>query len=183
MNLIELFIPIAQAAEAEKSSGVLGTLGVNWKIFLAQLFNFAIIVFILSKYVFKPIGKKLLERSEKIDIALKDAADIEKQKLEFEAWKIQAIIQAKQEASEIILQAQGQAETEKREILNKIKAEQEQIITQAKFQIGAEQKKAEQEVTNYVADMVVSATEKILKEKLDPKKDRDLIENSLKHIN
>ena len=50
--MLEIIIPIAHAAEevahSEAQTGVLGTFGVNWKFFVAQLINFSIVIFIFS---------------------------------------------------------------------------------------------------------------------------------------
>ncbi|MBX4188293.1 MAG: hypothetical protein KW793_04140, partial [Candidatus Doudnabacteria bacterium] len=41
----------AEAGAHKNSSGVLGTLGINWKLFLAQLINFSIVLFVFWKWV------------------------------------------------------------------------------------------------------------------------------------
>ena len=180
------FIHIAQAAEvateAEKQTGVLGTLGVNWKLFLAQAFNFGVILFVLWKYVFTPVGKKLTERSEKIAIALKDAEDIELQKADFDLWKKEETTKAKQEFADILENAQKEAEKEKHEILAKTKVEQDKLIAKSKAQIAQDEKNMLTKVKSSVADMVVLATEKVLREKLDGKHDLELIKKTVAEI-
>ena len=46
---------------------LLGNLGINGKLFMAQLINFAILFFILRKFAYQPILKVLDERKDKID--------------------------------------------------------------------------------------------------------------------
>ena len=183
-NLLEIFINTAHAAtetagEAEKASGI-GTLGLNWKLFAAQLFNFAIIVGVLYKWVFTPVGKKLQERHEKVNRALKDAEDIENQKTEFETWKQQAIMEARKQAAEIVAGAQKEAGTVKDSILAQTKQDQAKILSQAKAQIATEQKNALEQAKAEVADLVTTAAEKVIRTKLDDKEDKELINQAMK---
>ncbi len=184
LNILDIFIKTAHAAteaagETEKVSGI-GRLGLDWKLFIAQLFNFAVIIAILYKWVFKPVGKKLQERSDKIDKALKDAADIESQKIEFDEWKQQSMQDARKEASEIISKAEMEAVAEKEKILAMTKEEQSKILRQTKAQIQSEQKQAVEEAKAEVADLVTTAAEKVLRSKIDEKKDKELIAGAIK---
>lgn len=181
------FINIAHAAEAANevaapSGGVLGLLGINFKLFIAQLVNFAIVLFILWKWVFTPITKQLQSRTASIEKSLKDAETTEKEKQEFNTWKKQEMAKARTEASGIVSAAAGEAESVKAQILAAAKAEQEKILETTKSQLKIEQEKAVAAVKTEVAGLVVSATEKILKQKLDPKKDKELIDEALKGI-
>lgn len=183
IEILSLFSNIAMAAEeaghAVDKSSVLGTLGVNWKLFLAQLFNFSLVLFVLWKWVFKPVSKKLTERSEKIAIALKDAEDIENEKSVFEEWKNQQTFDAKNEANEIIIAAKKEAELVKAEIIKQTKLEQAKVVEMSKKEIHEEAEKSSNKIKTEVATLVVSATEKILKEKLDPEKDKSILKKAI----
>src|SRR4051812_9569976 len=98
-QIAQLMIPIAHAAEAApaESSGGIGSLGIDKVKFIAQLVNFAILLFVLWKYAFGPVGRKLEERTAKIEKALHDADRIEKEKREFEVWKNTEMAKARQE--------------------------------------------------------------------------------------
>lgn len=184
--MIEYIIPIAHAAEeaanAEAQTGLLGTFGVNWKFFIAQLINFSIVVFIFWKWVLTPVALKLTERSEQISTALKDAEKIQEEKKEFDIWKQEEMSKARKQASEIINEASHEAEKIKQETLLRTKVEQDKIVNVAKAQILEEQEKSVHEIKSQVADLITTSTEKILKSKLDEKKDKDLIKETLKNI-
>ena len=186
-HLTHILIPVARAtaeaaAETEKAGGAIGALGINLKLFIAQLINFGVILLVLWKWVFTPVAKKLTERTEKIEKALRDADDTTREKQEFTVWKNQEIAKPRQEASVIITQAQNDSGKVKDEMLLSAKQEQEKVIQQAKKEIDAEKQKALLEVKSEIADMVVLAAEKILRHKLDDKKDQELIKESLKSI-
>ncbi len=181
MDFPSLFIHIAQAAEnaAPANQSVIGLFGLNGKLFIAQLVNFGIVFFVLWKWVFKPVAAGLAKRTEKIEQSLAEAQKITDDKLTFETWKQGEISTVRTEAAAIITQAKQEAEAVKLSIADKTKQEQERIINQAKTQIEQEKQNALQEIKSEVADMVVKATETIIGEKLDPKKDEALIKQAL----
>ena len=65
------------AAETVEATGGLGSLGLNVKIFIAQLINFAIVVLVLWKWVYNPIVALLEKRQTTIEKSLKEAKEIE----------------------------------------------------------------------------------------------------------
>src|SRR5690348_9342004 len=96
-------IPTAHAAEtASANPNVAELFGLNWKLFIAQLVNFGIILFVLWKWVFGPVGKKLQERSDKIEKSLQQAKEIEEKHKAAEQHRMLEIEKARKEASEIV---------------------------------------------------------------------------------
>lgn len=182
-DLISIAHAATEAAETEASSGgVLGTLGINWMLFLAQLINFSIVLWVLWKFVFGPVGQKLEERRLKVDKALKDAADVEKQKAEFEAWREDEMRKARHQAAETLAAAQKEAVAQKDKLLTETKAEQDKMAKQAREQIKLEQEKALSEIKTQVAELVTLAAEKVIRQKLDTKQDQELIKKSIESL-
>ncbi len=185
--MIENIFHVAQAAAEVAATethdtGVLGTLGINWKLFIAQLVNFSIILAVLWKWVFVPVSKKLQERSEKIDKALKDADDIELEKIDFEKWKDEEIMKAKKEAAEILNKVSEEAAQIKETTLIQTRDEQSKLLARSQEQISVQQAQALNAIKTEVADMVVLATEKILKQKLNDKHDMELIRKTVEEL-
>jgi F0F1-type ATP synthase membrane subunit b/b' len=52
---------------------ILGKIGFDWQVALANLVNFLIIVFLLKKFAFKPIAKIIQDRQNKINEGLENA--------------------------------------------------------------------------------------------------------------
>lgn len=178
-----ILIPIAHAAEeAATEGGIAGTFGIDWMKFVAQLINFGIVLFILWKWVFGPVTKKLQERTDKIEKAMRDANSTEKEKQEFAVWKQQEMTKAKTEANSIINSAQSEAGKVKEDILKQAKEEQLKLVEQSKKQIEQEKAQALSSAKSELADIITTATEKILRQKLDDKKDKDLITKSLSSL-
>ena len=52
---------------------IIKTFHIDWKLLIAQAVNFAIVVFALYKFAYKPLLKTMNERTAKIEQGLKDA--------------------------------------------------------------------------------------------------------------
>lgn len=182
-QLSQLIIPVAHAAEeATTNGGIAGTFGIDWMKFVAQLVNFAIVLFVLWKWVFTPVTKKLEERTAKIEKAMKDAASTEKEKQEFAQWKDLEMVKVRSQASAIVAAAQNDAIKAKQMIVDETKQDQQKLVNQAKAQIESEKNKSLAEAKTELADLVTNAAEKILRKKLDVKTDQEYIKESLNDI-
>lgn len=161
---------------------VVTLLGLNWKLFIAQLVNFAIVLFVLWKWVFTPLGKKLQERSENIEKSIAQQADIEAQHVAAAQFRKEEAAKAQVEASAIIDRAQVAAKKAGDQILQDARKASEQLVLQTKAQLEDEKAKLLREVKEYAATLVAMATEKIIREKLDSAKDQELIKETLKNL-
>src|SRR3990167_8006954 len=127
--MIDLFNIAQAAAEATaESAGGIGSLGINLKLFIAQLINFGIILLVLWKWVFTPVAKKLTERTEKIEKSLNDADRITKEKEDFGKWKETEMVRVRSQSAAIVAAAEMQAQKAKAEIEKQTKENQEKIV-------------------------------------------------------
>ncbi|MDB4940218.1 MAG: atpF [Candidatus Doudnabacteria bacterium] len=165
-----------------ENQSVTALLGLDWKLFLAQLFNFVIVLFVLWRWVFKPLGKKLEERTSKIELSIKHSEEVEQKLKEAEKYRQAEMEKVRAEANTAIAQAQKNAELVKQQILAEAKVSSDKMLEQAKKEIEGEKSRAMADIRTEAANLIVSATEKILREKLDPKRDEQLIKESLKDI-
>ncbi len=161
---------------------LLDKLGIDWRLLIAQLVNFLILVLILYKFLYKPLLKMLEGRREKIEKGLRDAeqlgVELEKTK-ELQAAEIQ---KAKQEARVIVEEAEKRAEVAGAETKLKTKAEVEKLISAAKNQIIGEKDKMLGEVRKEAAALVLAVAEKVVGKMIDAKAQKNLIEETLREV-
>jgi len=162
---------------------LLEKLGIDWRLLIAQLVNFLILVLILYKFLYKPLLKMLDGRKEKIEKGLRDAeqlgVELEKTK-ELQAAEIQ---KAKQEARGIIEEADKRAEAAGAETKAKTKAEVEKLIMVAKNQMIEEKSKMMAEIKKEAAELVIAVAEKVVGKTIDAKAQKNLIEETLQEVN
>ncbi|OGL66460.1 ATP synthase F0 subunit B [Candidatus Uhrbacteria bacterium RIFCSPHIGHO2_01_FULL_63_20] len=152
----------------EETSG-LATFGINGKILIAQLVNFLVVLFVLKRYAWGPIVKRLDERTKKVETGMKDAEEAAK-RLESAAAERKAVLAtAKAEAAALIERARADAEVAREELVAKAKSEVERVVASGKGQLKLEQEAMKSELTREVALFAVEAAKKILKEGVDEK--------------
>lgn len=147
----------------------LNSLGINWKILIAQIVNFLILLFILRRFLYGPIVKILDERKAKIAQGLKDSQSA-KEQLEDADEKAKAIIsKATQEAQIIVNSAKGEAEKEKNKIIAEAQEKAAKTIKEAQEKANQEEEKLVTRSKSRVGELVALALEKILGAKQDEK--------------
>lgn len=95
---------------------VLGSIGFNWHVALANFINFLIILFILNKFVFKKVLKTVDERKSLISKGLDDARLAEKKLFSAEKEREEILSLSKSEGENIVKSAIDKAEASAREI-------------------------------------------------------------------
>lgn len=152
---------------------------VDSKLLLAQAINFGIVFAVLYFFALKPIIKVMGERTKKIEKSLADAEKIE-EKLKQTKEEYNAVMaQAKKEANIILEKANMAAEENKKEMVIKAKEEIGQVINQEKANMQTEKANTLKELKKEVAGLVAIALEKILEEKLDIKKQKEIIKKMI----
>ena len=156
------------------------TFHIDWRLLIAQVINFSVVFAVLYWFVFKPLARVMAERSGKIDKSLETAKKVEAKLAQTQAEFNKAINEAKKQANLILEKAGVQADARKQEMINRAKEEIGQIINQEKQKIQLEKAVTLKEIKKEVADLVVAAVAKVIGEKMDEKKDREMIKKIIK---
>ena len=156
------------------------TFHIDWRIFIAQAINFTIVFLVLYWFAFKPLVKIMAERSDKIAKSLEEAKQIEEKLSQTKAEFNKIVAEAKKEANAILEKAAVQADLKKQETIVRAKEEVGAIINQEKQKMQTEKAVTLKEIKKEVADLVVAAVEKVLGEKMDEKKDKEIIRKVIK---
>lgn len=161
---------------------ILQLFGVDWKLMLAQVINFAIVVFVLWRFAIKPVLANMEKRNQEIEQGLKDAEQ-STQKLAESDREIRKNMQASQEkAMAIIMQAKKDAEQEKHATVEKTKQEVKHLIEKAKEQIASQQEEMIQEAKAELAETVVETVKLIMENKMNKDIDKKYIDSMLKKV-
>ena len=158
---------------------LIGTFHIDYKILIAQIVNFSIVLFVLYKFAYGPLVKVMNDRTEKIEKGLKDAQEANKKLTETEEREKEVLGKARKEAQAIIESAEKTALKNKDELLAEAKKKSEEILENAKRQIEDEKVKMISEIKSEIADLVVAATGKVIDEKMDKSKDDAIIKKAI----
>ncbi len=165
----------AKTAEAAHSGG----LSVQPTTVAFQALNFVILLVLLNMILYKPLTTMLKEREKKIREGVENA-DKAKVSLE-EATSIRQDMmkRATAETQQLLDKARKSGEELRGSIVSDAQKEAGQIIQSGHQMVEMEKAKTLQELKGKSVKLIVSAAEKILREKIDPVKDAQLIEESL----
>lgn len=162
------------------SSSGLGALGLNGQTFLIQLVTFIIALLVLRQWAFKPILKVMNERREAIEKGVQLGQQMEKEKVELEGKVEKALHEARQQADTIIAGAQDSARQIVREAEDKAREKATLVLQEADANIVQNTARARQALEKELIGLVSDATEAIIDEKIDAKKDAELIERTIR---
>lgn len=162
------------------SSSGLGALGVDGRAFVIQLITFVLAYLVLRRFAFGPILKVLRERRETIESGVKLGEQMSRDKALLEQQVADALHAARQEADTIISGAQDSGRQAIREAEDKARIKAAAILKEADSQIIQDTARARHKLEKELVGLVADATEAIIQEKVDTKKDAALIERVLK---
>jgi len=153
-------------------------LGIDWKLLLAQAVNFIVLLLVLRRFAYHPMLDFLDKRADRIEQGLKDAEAAGK-RLEEAARKEEELLAAAcEEAKDLVAKAEIAAEKRAEIIMAEVEMKSETIFEEAKKHAEAEREKIFREAKEELAALVLSATEKVLGEKVSGK-DREIVERFL----
>jgi F-type H+-transporting ATPase subunit b len=158
-----------------------GLLDLNATL-LAELIAFIIMIAILARYAYPPIMRAAEGRQRQIEEGLRAAQEAEKRLAQVQQDVEQTLADARAQAREVIARAQQEASAEAEEARQRARRDAEAQLERARADIGAERDRALQELRAQVAALVVAAAGKVLKQAIDERAHRRLIEESLSEV-
>ena len=151
-------------------------LGINGSFLLVQIVNLIIVYVVVSKWIVAPITGMMEKRRETIANGLEDArvAAEARANAEKEAQKIIAEAQAK--ASQVVREATERAENVGRDVKAAAEAEAGKAREKALAGVEEERNRILGDLRGQVAALSISATQKLVGEALDEKRQRALLD-------
>lgn len=135
---------------------------INWFTVVAQLINFLILVWLLKRFLYKPILDAVNEREKKIMDQLKDAADkkaiAEQEKEEFKKKNEEFDQQKKGLLDTVVVEAA----TEKNQLIEAAKMEAKELISKMEEAAKAAQDNENKELAQNTQKQVLEITRKAL---------------------
>ena len=171
--------PVTNFGETTADSGI-GALGVSGSALVIQLITFSLAYLVLRKYAFKPILKVLDERRQTIESGVKLGEEMQTERAALDAKLKAALAEARKEADTIVADAADVARDTVRNAEVKAQEKADVIVKEAEARSVQEAARLRRQIEKEVASLVSDATEAIIDEKLDDKKDAALMDRVLK---
>jgi F-type H+-transporting ATPase subunit b len=136
--------------------------------------TFAVVAFILRKFVWQELFKAVESRDKNIANAIESAKRERAEAEKLLAEQKTAIAQARQEAAEAVRKTQADMEKFREELMGKARKEAEDLKADARKMIDEERIKALNEIKLEAVKLSIQVAEKLLSEKLDDAKHQQL---------
>jgi len=158
----------------------LNSLGINGPFLLAQIVNFFVLLFILRRFLYRPVLNMLESRKQRIAEGLQ-AAEVARREAEEERAQLQAKLDSeRREAMERIAAASQRGETLAAEIEASARQEAQRIVNEARQEAVREQERIISEAQDQIAELAMLAAEKVLgRELADPEAQRGFVNEFL----
>jgi F-type H+-transporting ATPase subunit b len=175
-----LFVLFASEAAAEKEG--IAVLGIDPKAIILQAGTFVLLFLILKKFALRGIVDTLEKRRTTIDKGVALGIEMQSAKEGFDKELTAMQAKARQQADKIL----AQAHTEAGDIIKAGEASAakkvDSMLADAKVRIDREMQSAKRDLQAEMLSLVSEATEVIISEKLDAKKDASLIARALSKV-
>jgi F-type H+-transporting ATPase subunit b len=168
------------AEESHEAASGLGALGISPGAFLIQLITFVFVFMLLKRFAFKPIVRLLEERHKTIDDGVRMGLRMEKEKAKLDEKVAIAMRDARHEADQIITAAHKDARQVVRDAEKAATARAERILEDAEQRVAEQSEHARRKLEKDLVGLVSEATETIVGEKVDAKRDAELVKRAMK---
>ncbi len=164
---------------AEQAAAGLLDLSVS---FLVEVVAFVAMILILGRWVYPRVMAAAEARQRQIGEQLA-SAERARQEAEARLRDAEARLQeARGRAAEILEGAGRSADQLRSELKARAEEDARRVLENARREIDAERQRAVDAVRGQVADLVVTATEKVIGESLDDQRHRSLIERAIAQV-
>ncbi len=154
---------------------------VPWN-FIAQILNLFLQMFLIKKFLFKPIREVLEKRKAKADAEISDAVKAKEEALAMKAEYEQNMLEARDKANAILADATKTASAKSDEILKEASANAVAIKAKAEKDIEQEKRKAVNELKEEIGGMAMEIAGKVIEREINEEDHNKLINEFIEKV-
>lgn len=149
---------------------------------IAQVIAFVVMIWLVNKYLWRPVSALLEQRQKRIADGLAAAEKGKHERELAERHAKEVMLDAKTRAAEIINQAERRAGEIVEESKDQARSEGQRLIDAANAEIEQESIRAREQLRKEVADIAVAGAQKILQREVDAKVHADLLNDMVARL-
>ena len=158
------------------------SLAPNWAQLLTTVLGFLLLVWIMRKYAWGPIIDLIDQRKDKIEsdyaAAERELGSAEQLKADFETKLSEIKVIERERVQEAVKKGEQLADG----IVTKARTEVDQTKAKSLQDLELETRKAQKQLRDDVVELAIGAAEKLIDERLDDAKHRQLIERYIDEL-
>ncbi|MCD7885460.1 MAG: F0F1 ATP synthase subunit B [Lachnospiraceae bacterium] len=150
--------------------------------FVAQICNLFIQMYLIKRFLFKPINAILEKRKAAADAEIQEATKAKEEALAMKADYEQNMLEAKTKANEILTTAQKTAAVQSEEMLREASQQAASIKAKAESDIAQEKRKAVNEIKDEIGSMAVEIAGKVIEREISEDDHAKLIDEFIANV-
>jgi len=147
--------------------------------FIAELIAFLIILGIIAKWILPPLNRAMQARQEEIHSSLEAAEEAKTEADETRAQRQGIIDEGRQQAREIVAQANRAADQVRADGQLRGQQEYERLVASADSEIALARQRALDELTSRIGALVLSVARQVIEHEIDAQRHRALIDEAV----
>lgn len=150
--------------------------------FIAQILNLFIQVYLIKRFLFKPVNEMLAKRKALADAEISDATKAKEDAIAMKNEYEQNMQEARNKASEILTSAQKTATIQSEEIIKEATAQAAAMKAKAENDIAQEKRKAVNEIKDEIGGMAVEIAGKVIEREISEEDHTKLIDEFIANV-
>lgn len=156
-------------------------LGIDIKIILAQIINFALFFLIFKKFMSEPFFKYLEKEQKAEEDRKRLLEDLQKQEEQIRQTREKMLKEAQKQTKEILQQAKKTADQTRQELIKKADAEAAEIRDKARKQINEEKSQMYKDLERHTLKTSALIAKNALSQIIDEREQKKIIDHILKN--
>jgi F-type H+-transporting ATPase subunit b len=158
---------------------ITGTLGLNWPGLIWHAINFIVLFLLLRQFLFRPVVGMLDARAQRVRESMEQADQAKRAAEQAEADRQALLAETRREAEQIRARADEQAKRILADAEARANERQQQIESQAEASARQIEERVMAQVRTQLADLVVTAVDRVTRGALDANAQRGLVQQFL----
>lgn len=147
----------------------------EWQALVTQAIGFLLVVLVFRRFLWGPIQGIIDARRDEVEKTYSDAEEDRAKAAELKDEYEKHMAEVETEMRAKITEAAKEGQALREDIVAEARQKADQILERAEEEIGREKDKAVMEIKTRVADLAVGAAGKLIEERLDDDKHRQLV--------
>jgi F-type H+-transporting ATPase subunit b len=179
LSLLLVLATASPLLAQEEPQGKVNLLEPHAGLMVWTLVIFVVLLFVLSKFAFKPIVAAVEQREQALEDAIAQANRDRDEAAKVLAEQRAQLEGARGEAQRYIAEGRAAAEKMKAELLEQTRQQQQELLERARRDIDAERDRAIADLRREAVDLALAGASKVIERNLDEASNRQLVENFL----
>lgn len=156
-------------------------INIDWTLLL-QAVNFLILLFILYKFLFKPVSSFLETRTKEIRKAYEEVVSTKEEASRMLEEYREKLSQSDEEVKRLREMGAKEGMEERKKIIESARDESKKLLEQAKIEIKTDILEAKKELKKEIGTMAIDIAEKVIRKSLDEDKLHEIIQEDISRV-